>query len=284
MKKATAVICLAMVMVLGIASVAFADTTSGYLTPSGSPHGAYTTASKKCGVCHAVHKATASGDVLMRGTVADACVYCHITSTTGVIAVYNATASNYNGADLKTAHNSVGGANCVDCHTPHGALALIADNAYLEEKILKEGSAGAEETPLVGDTSAVAVAKWCTNCHNSTSNTNATPYYETAFDIGAGEGSHVMKAASLDYDAAGGAGSYAGQVAWTDSTTCRHCHADGAINQSDGTVKTVASSYPHFTVGERFLTDANGSAADSEADGVCLRCHVNGTDGAGLTY
>ncbi len=283
MKKATLIACLAMVMVLGVSSVAFANTTSGYLTPSGSPHGSYTTASKKCGVCHAVHKATASGDVLMRGTVADACVYCHITSTTGVIAVYNATASNYNGSDLKTAHNSIGGANCTDCHTPHGAATLIADNAYLEEKILK--GAGVDEVPASGDSAAVAVAKWCTNCHNSTSNTNGTPYYETGFDIGAGEGSHVMKAASADYHAAGGAGTYAGQVAWTGSDTCRSCHADGLINQSDGSVKTVASSYPHFTVGQRFLTDDTGAgAADSEEDGVCLRCHVSGTDGAGLTY
>lgn len=292
MKKATTIIFLAVVMVLGFASVAFASATSGYLTTPGSPHGSYTTASKKCGVCHAVHKATDAGDVLMRGTVVDACVYCHITTTTGVIAVYNATATNYNGADLKTAHNSAGGVACTDCHTPHGALSLIANQTYLEEKILKGAT---PEEPVIGtETDEVAVAKWCTNCHNSTAN-GGNPYYETTFDIGVGESSHVMKAASVNYDVAGGAGSYAGVVAWSGSETCRSCHVDGLTNQSNGVVKTVASSFPHFTAGQRFLTAAttsdnqgSTSAADSEADGVCIRCHVNynagAPQGAGIDY
>lgn len=292
MKKAALIICIALVMVLGVAGVAYANTTSGYLTPSGSPHGSYTTASTKCGVCHAVHKATAAGQVLMRDTVANACVYCHITSTAGVIAVYNGVEANYNGSDLKTAHNSVGGAECTDCHTPHGASSLIADNAYLQEKILKESTVGAEVTPVSGDAAEVAVAKWCTNCHRATTNSNGTPYYEVDYDTDATQGSHVMKAAAADYAAAGAAGTYAGVVAWSGSSTCRSCHADGLTNQSNGTIKTVASSYPHFTAGERFLTaagnDANSvaavSAADSEADGVCIRCHVSAGAGAGLTY
>ncbi len=292
MKKAIFVLSLAVVLVFAIAAVAYANTTSGYLSPTGSPHGAYTTASKKCGVCHAVHKATPAGQILMRGTAADACTYCHITNNTGVIQIYNAVEANYNGGDNKYAHNS-GGAACVTCHTPHGALSLIAGNAYLEEKILKGDSLEAGLTIAVGDSADVAVSKWCTNCHNSATNgATANPYYETSYDIDADQSSHVMVAPSVDYAATAAVGTYSGVVAWTSSATCRSCHADGLQNQSDGTAKVVASSYPHFTVGQRFLTAAatDGNvgaavpAADSEADGVCIRCHVSAGAGAGLTY
>lgn len=288
MKKAIFVLSLALVLVFAIAAVAYANTTSGYLAPTGSPHGAYTTASKKCGVCHAVHKATPAGQILMRGTAADACTYCHITNNTGVIQIYNAVEANYNGGDNKYAHNS-GGAACITCHTPHGALTLIASNTYLEEKILK--GEPSEVTVLAGDAADVAVSKWCTMCHNSASNGGA-PYYETDYDVDGTQRSHVMVAPSGDYAATAAVGTYSGVVAWSTSETCRGCHADGLKNQSDGNAKVVASSYPHFTVGQRFLTaagnDANSvaavSAADSEADGVCIRCHVSAGQGAGLTY
>lgn len=290
MKKATLIVCLAMVMVMGLASVAFANTNSGYLGTAGSPHGSYTTASKKCGVCHAVHKATASGEVLMRGTVSNACVYCHIqTAAVGRIVLYAGTDTNYT-VESKFAHgaDALGGVSCVQCHTPHGATTLIADNVYLREKILR--GATPQVAPAVGDLADVAVSKWCTNCHNTTSN-GGQPYYETHYDGSANERSHIMKGAPLtSYAGSGTVGAV--QVAWTGSETCRSCHADGSTNASNGSIQTIASSYPHFTTGQRFLTaagnDANSaalvSALDSEADGVCIRCHVSAGSGSGLTY
>ena len=291
MKKAILVLCLGVVVVFALSSVAYADTVSGYLAPGGvSPHGAYTTASTKCGVCHAVHKATPAGQILMRGTAADACTYCHITNNTGVIQIYNGVSTNYT-ATSKSAHDSAGGAACIGCHTPHGALSLIADHAYLEEKILKGIPAEVAVAGTDGDD--VAVSKWCTMCHNAGSNGGA-PYYETDYDVDGSQRSHVMTAPSADYAATAAVGTYAGEVAWTDSETCRSCHADGTQNQSNGTAKVVASSYPHFTTGQRFLTSAGNnansvaaiSATNSEADGVCIRCHVEagGAEGAGITY
>lgn len=290
MKKAILVLCLGIVVVFALSSVAYAGTTSGYLTPAGSPHGAYTTSSAKCGVCHAVHKATLDGQILMRGTAADACTYCHITTEAGLIKVYNGVEANYTGTS-KSAHDvgeATGKAACVGCHTPHGALSLVADHDYLEEKILK-GAPVVTVSDL--DAADVAVSKWCTVCHNADSNGGA-PYYETSYDTNADQRSHVMGAANLVY--ANGAATVTSQVAWEGSETCRSCHADGETNQASGVVKTVASSYPHFTVGERFLVAAGNdtnsvdavSAADSEADGVCIRCHVEagGAQGAGRSY
>ncbi len=285
LKRGASIVLAACVIVLLVAGVAFADTNSGYLTPSGSPHGSYTTSSKKCGVCHAVHNATAAGELLMRDTVANACVYCHITNTTGLIRVYNGQTSNYVG-DNKYAHNDTG-AQCVNCHTPHGATNIIEDHAYLREKILKGKDAFV--TPQSTDATDVAVAKWCTRCHNEVSNSNGTPYYETSYDTTATQGSHVMKAATDNYQNTKSTMT-GNRVAWVDSTTCRGCHADGLVNQSDGTSKIVSSSFPHYTAGQRFLVTAPDAsttptpAADSEYDGVCLRCHVSGTQGAGKTY
>lgn len=295
MKKAILVLGLTTVLVLALAGVAYANTSSTYLPATGSPHGAYLTNSEKCGVCHAVHKATPAGQILMRGTAADACTYCHITTATGVIRVYNGVETNYTGgavpADTKVAHNSLG-ASCVTCHTPHAAASLILNHTYLEEKILKGQTLEAGLTVAAGDSADVAVSKWCTNCHNAVSSGQGTPYYETDYDIDATQASHVMISPSVNYAATAAVGTYAGVVAWSPSTTCRSCHADGVTNQSDGTAKTVASSYPHFTAGERFLTaaaDAGNTlgaipAADSEDDGVCIRCHVSGGAGAGLSY
>lgn len=290
MKKAILVLCLGVVIVFALSSVAYANTTSNYLDSAGvSPHGAYTTSSAKCGVCHAVHKATPAGQILMRGSAADACTYCHITTATGLIRVYNGVESNYT-ADNKSAHDSNGGAACIGCHTPHGASALIADHGTLEEKILKGAPVGV--TVAAGDARDVAVSKWCTVCHNASGSATGMPYYETDYDVDGTQGSHVMTAFTVDYAATAAVGTYGGQVAWTGSETCRSCHADGLVNQSDGNVKTVASSYPHFTAGQRFLTaagnDANSVAAvpagNSEADGVCIRCHVSAGEGAGITY
>ncbi|MHB1340754.1 MAG: hypothetical protein ACYC77_01915 [Coriobacteriia bacterium] len=296
MKRAAFVLSLVVVMVLAIAGVAVANTVSGYLAASGSPHSGYSTSSKDCGVCHAVHKAVPTGQILMRDSVANACVYCHITSATGLIQVYAATASNYNGAtDLKTAHSTAGGVACTDCHTPHGAKSLILDHAYLEEKILKgqsiEATTGAALTVGAGDSNDLAVSKWCTNCHNSTSSGQGTPYFDTRYDDGAAMGSHTMRAAGASYG--NSAATVTLKVAWTGSETCRSCHADGTTNQSNGTSQVEASSYPHFTVGQRFLTAAGDasntvaavSATDSQLDVVCIRCHVSaGTAGAGITY
>lgn len=289
MKKLTFVLLTAFVLVLALSSAAVAiEGDSSWLPASGSPHGAYDTNTVKCRVCHALHQADATGEVLLQGTVADACTYCHISTFAGKIRVYNGVSGNYTTAGNK-AHDSAGGATCVNCHQVHGATSQMFNHAYLREKILKSGPIQGGVTVNAGDANDVAVSKYCTRCHGATSD-----YYETAYDTGA-QTSHVMVAGDLsDYgDAAGnGVGTFDGQVAWTGSETCVACHADGVRNQSDGTNKILASSYPHFTAGARFLTSAADAgnvgamvpAANGSADGVCIRCHVSGAAGAGVNY
>ena len=283
MKRVVLVLALAFVMLLALTSGAYAvrgDST--YLTITSSPHGAYTTATQKCGVCHAVHHATTNGEALLANTVANACVYCHITSGTGLIRIYNGVEGNYNGADYSNAHNNSGSdtAECVDCHQVHAASDAMTGETYLDSKILKDRTSdGTSQTPVWGGTQEANITQFCIQCHG---------YYETAYDTGS-QTSHVMTSAGPNY---GGAGTYPGKVAWVDSVYCYSCHANGDKDQADGTVQTIASSWPHYTAGDRFLSIGATSgvsatatpAPTSDVDGVCLRCHTDGTNGIGIDF
>ena len=283
MKRTILVLALAFVMLLALASGAYAvrgDST--YLTTAGSPHGSYTTNTQKCGVCHAVHHATNTGEVLLADTVANACVYCHITSTTGRIAIYNAVQANYNGSDLSNAHSNFGTdpAECVDCHQVHAASSAMTGITYLDGKILRDLSSGAtsQSPTFAGADDDANITQFCIQCHG---------YYETAYDTGA-QTTHIMGAANASY--ANGQANYTGRVAWNASTYCFSCHGSGDRDQADGSVQTIASSWPHFTAGDRFLlsaadsTVASSGATNSEDDGVCLRCHTDGTNGIGIDF
>ncbi len=238
----------AMVMVLGV-SAWRSPTDLGLSHAVWFTARSYTTASKKCGVCHAVHKATASGDVLMARNVADACVYCHNHEHQWCHRCYNANGLKLHGSDLKTAHNSIGGANCTDCHTPHGAATLTRTTRTRGED--PQGcrlwtSSGFWRLSRGGCGPVVHELPQTHQQHQR------TPYTRRASTSG---GRRLARDE-------GSLGDYMPQVArdvrgsgrWTGSDTCRSCHADGLINQSrlceDGGVR-----YPHFTVGQRFLTD-----------------------------
>jgi predicted CXXCH cytochrome family protein len=115
----------ALALVFGAASVAYASTESTYTAWTApvytdTPHGGYTTSTTKCAVCHAVHKAPAGGELLLRTTVAEACVYCHIIKDLGVIRIYDGDPDLYYG-DNKKNHSRDGGAPCSGCHSVHGA-------------------------------------------------------------------------------------------------------------------------------------------------------------------
>lgn len=258
---------------------------SGYLTPTGSPHGGFTTTTKYCAVCHAVHHAQGlGGEVLLRSTVSNACSYCHIDNASyGYIVIYNGVDANYT-ADTAYNHSSAGGARCVDCHQVHAAAVKMTGQAYLNQKILKVAAAGYvgtfQSAPLAGDANYVAEAKWCSGCH---------PYYNTGYN----GTTHRMNTAALNYgNPAASAGTT--QVAFTASDTCRQCHASGNVAQTPVPPATItsANNFPHLTTGIRFLTTAvtaNGAgsvdATTSNQDGVCLRCHRDGgVNGVGLSY
>lgn len=259
------------------AVVAFADTTSGYLPSGGvSPHGDYDTTTKKCAVCHAVHKAEPGGEALLRSTRADACTYCHISPGVSTKIVYEGVAANYSSSDFTNAHNNAGvtPVMCTSCHQVHAAANAMTGNDYLDAAILTKGVAyDADSDGLLGapatgtaETFDVALTKWCTKCHT----------YWPGSIPGVDMDSHVL----------GAAGTADGSSSFTSSTYCTSCHASNTV----GGVVTTGSAFPHYTDGARFLTAAETSAGgtvnatyttDSQYDGVCLRCHRNGA-GSGI--
>lgn len=268
---------------------------SGYLTWDSmggangtSPHGGYSTTTNKCAVCHSVHNADPNGELLLPAMVADACTYCHVSTTSAYTQVYDSDVNNYSGADNEYGHQTwmVGattyGVQCTVCHTVHGSTDKMPDNAYLQSKILvgeKEFITEAQnydsfaQQPLSTDSSDTALTKWCTSCHPTGL---GTPY--TYYNDGNVFTSHVMTTDTASYTFPNGT---TGQIAWIDSGQCASCHASGY----------TTSDWPHFTDGKRFLVSASDAASasvpatDTSQDGICLRCHRNGTgSGIGLDF
>jgi predicted CXXCH cytochrome family protein len=115
-------------LVFGAASAAYASTESTYAAWVSSiensapptPHKGYTTTSTKCAVCHAVHKAPSDGELLLRSTVGQACVYCHIDTAVGGVQIYDGRSELYEHENKKN-HSLEAGAPCTGCHSVHGA-------------------------------------------------------------------------------------------------------------------------------------------------------------------
>ncbi|MDO8953224.1 MAG: hypothetical protein Q7V63_00035 [Gammaproteobacteria bacterium] len=299
-KKIMFVMVASALIALAMAGTAYANVTSTWASwvdagdnaLTGTPHYGYLTTTTKCAVCHAVHKAGATNEVLLQSSVSDACTYCHITTATGVKVIYTDLIGGtnfYSGTVGSSAHNTDGGTGlnagnvrCVNCHAVHGAGAMTGNVA---SKILKSG--GYQSTNGIAysatGTKVEQVSLFCTKCH---------PYFmdDYAETVKGGLGnatdyrSHVMKASGANYTNA--AASFGGAlVAYAPSTYCTDCHDAGATTGATG---VILSSFPHYTPGaERFLrkalhsTDAETDAADANFDGVCLKCHATGTGSEG---
>lgn len=280
MKKTVLVLMIAVVMLMAMATAAFATQGDSTYLPAGggNPHGGYQVNTKKCGVCHAVHHAGEAGDglgseALLRSTRADACTYCHISPGVSTKIVYAGATAKYDTGDLNTAHNADAGATCTGCHQVHAAASAMTSNAALTVKILKNipiasapatrpysGETSARVAPTAADNTETALAKWCSECH---------AYYMTAKD----NASHVMTTTG-------------GSVSFVSSVYCKSCHNSNTISGV-----ASASAFPHYTDGVRFLTSSASSlvagvpATDSAQDGVCLRCHRDGvSDGVGMDF
>lgn len=320
--KKTIILVMAAVLVLAFATTAYASTTSGYVAWSSAapnnnpatPHKGYTSATNKCSVCHAVHKASDAGQILLRSSVGDSCTYCHVDTVTGAgiltYWIYNGAVANYSS---DTTYASFGGGvahnnSCSQCHAVHGVQTLDGNRV---DKILKDWA----YAPYGHEYSTFALAKWatpdtlgnqndqitawCTGCH---------PYFVEAYEatiqyVASGTGyvaysnpttptvrsikSHVMT------DLAGGYGNnngnFSGDVAWTPSTACRSCHDAGV---TDGGPGVIAASFPHYTGSYyRFMTVGESTAASGSTnttgtiDGMCLKCHrQSGSTGVGFTF
>lgn len=257
-----------------------------------SPHGGFSTSTVKCAVCHAVHQANKSGsEVLLRSSVANACTYCHIDlKGSAETSVYDGVMTNYT-VETEYGHQSYSGGlegvKCEQCHQVHAAEQFMTANKYLRKKILI-GSKTQDlldsyydpriaTAPGSGDPKDEALTKWCTRCHKPGQEDWKYSYYSPYYS----DSTHVMKAA----------GAYAGDgtaatgktVAWASSEYCRSCHSKGY-----GT-----SRWPHWSPSKRFLVSADSSSAvaqditgatSTSTDGVCLRCHRDGTNGVGTSY
>ncbi|PKQ16061.1 MAG: hypothetical protein CVT67_06390 [Actinobacteria bacterium HGW-Actinobacteria-7] len=78
----------------------FGDSATALYTTN--PHGGYDSATSKCSVCHAVHRAAGSYELLRAATQADACEYCHIGSAHSNAVVYDV---NPAGTDTSVGHH-----------------------------------------------------------------------------------------------------------------------------------------------------------------------------------
>ncbi|MCK8115472.1 hypothetical protein [Anaerosoma tenue] len=288
MKKTAFVLFLAAILVFAFAASAMANTSSGTITwdptaPNDSPatpHKGYAYNTEKCLVCHAVHKASATGEVLLGATVGNACDYCHVSSTgASSVRVYNNDPTNHQ-SDTEFNHSN----SCTACHAVHGANTV--DQTDLSQKILKadigvQSGVPAVDWDLSTGSRDGALSAYCTQCH---------PYYVSTYALsntdgdiaGTGEpgpyNSHIMTADFVAYEPGAhiSASVDGDQVAYASSAYCTSCH--------DGGADTVADNFPHLTSGARFMmssdfvNDTATAAAKATEDGVCLKCHV-GTDG-----
>lgn len=353
MKKASFLALLVGIMVLALGGTAFAigpayvDWTTGGANAGAlpTPHKDYQLTTEKCAVCHSVHAAAPSiegsaavnnalwsgsaanngyqntpgaeqSQVLLRGSVSNACTYCHIDTSIGGKQIYGGVKTNYTTANSMGHNGSPGGsASCAGCHAVHGANTI---GGAVASKILLNEAANGGTRPYqpefvtekyAGVSSALntdsadrnkQITGFCTKCHavyagSSEQTITSTGYFDMkSYGLSIPRGSkmdyhnHPLKAAETTFSAAGAA--FKGQAAFVDSSYCRSCHAAGT-DGSTANSGLISSSFPHMTPGNAsFLTAAENSNAaetgveDGKQDGVCLRCHSNGTAGVGSSF
>jgi predicted CXXCH cytochrome family protein len=324
--RALLALSLALGCALAAASIAYASTESTYATwvatganeTTPTPHKGYSTTTTKCAVCHAVHKAPAGGELLLRTTVEQACVYCHIENDIGGV-VYGGNTDNYTiESDHGHQTTASGGVTCVDCHAVHGANTFEGHQAT---KILKvwniQQSFVTSMSPIGGeaaiiaadgpdgflfswDAEAVQDAAFCSQCH---------PYYSGASEdvvtaqVIQSDGTfqsksfktHPLKVPGgengMDYwqgfVAQGSTLDESLAVAVYRTIGCyRSCHAGAARDAGSGVPSD--DSYPHYSAAtSRFLASGganrDGHVVNSSDDSNCLMCHVwfDGQGGVG---
>jgi len=158
--------------------------TTGEGTPwdGSGPHSDYTASTKKCALCHSVHRSPADSVLLLPGpTITDSCETCH--DGTGGIGVY-ATITAFGGVvgaehSCEVTSSVPGGSTtllgvmgCGSCHSVHGANTVepfLRDSAsafdpaepVISSCLLRDNPAGSApgSFPEYG-------ARWCASCHD----------------------------------------------------------------------------------------------------------------------
>ncbi len=165
--------------------------------PNGNPHAGYVSTGGKCKVCHAVHGAglneaqsttMPTTERLLRTSVSEACVYCHITTNFGTL-VYEGNINNYLGDGAAGSYHRVGGSGhaaghrqvaaanakyegCASCHAVHGAQTIGDGTSILKNDPAKGTVASVEVTAGQGFGSFAAPVTnqrdFCLDCHDGT--------------------------------------------------------------------------------------------------------------------
>lgn len=308
---------------------------------AGTPHRDYRTSTRKCAVCHAVHFAgwyqtddgTPEGsmttgvavpgspsELLLRGSVADSCTYCHIETAIGGIVLYGGDKDLYLNED-DHGHQAAGGATCTRCHAVHGSGVFqfgggsfsyfgmsIEDNlkAFAIRSDVASDFAGGDARRLIEATAPVlytpngdawpneqyvAVA-FCTQCHpmwsmNSEDLVVSTEGTETTFLK-----THPLRWGDPRPFSARGASPEVTRVAGSDTGDCLWwCHT--SVFPYDVGPGVHQDSFPHYiSRTKKFLYAYGYEVPDSSADGVCIQrgCHqwfnweTETTEGVGITY
>jgi hypothetical protein len=284
----------------------------------GSPHGGYTASTNKCAVCHSVHQAVAGGSVLTAygpyATYAQGCVACHGDSSTFTDVKMTANADGY-----ISPHGT-----CTRCHTmnPHGSggsmypvLAAKLLNTTGDANItadLTPGNNGLVADMFDGSASLSAegltlgTGYLCSGCHAQAFAVNVA----STNPAGGGQGStghRVLATATNTWDRTlyGASMATTTTVAFADAYGCDSCHAaqmsDGSSAFPHGYVDNTGAVSPKTVAGSSYVWLTLGSYAGSAdttilattepdspilltEDGLCLKCHRDGTNGVGISY
>lgn len=143
------------------------------------PHKSYSTTTKKCTLCHAVHAAPATSVLLLRGaTVTATCQMCHdgTGATVGVYATIEAQGGTVRAShDVDVTNIIPGGGSladnlgCGDCHSVHGSNTVTP---FLRDsgRAFRAGEYVVSDSLLRRDVNGVTVneygAEWCAACHD----------------------------------------------------------------------------------------------------------------------
>ena len=275
-------------------------------------HANYLATTAKCGICHSVHRASATGVKLLNASVAT-CAGCHRAGT-GTIT------TKLVSWETGGPHSSGTDASCTNrrCHTnsPHGvgvssyALLggkLISDQAdpIIAAALAKDTDAdrGFNATDLnqvvgdfaltAGEKSALVAGYTCNqaDCHfNTTLAVIEKDWSETREQMyPLGDGDYVLKTGHLSSAVATET-----HASYVPVNSCVSCH-----DQTDAAT-TSGYTFPHSQTaygatnlaGRAYLwmgyagyagaTLTSVGSGDKAFDGTCLKCHRNSTDDAGI--
>lgn len=283
----------------------------------GGPHGGYTTTTKKCALCHAVHAAPASSVLLLRSaTVSGTCITCH-DGTGSAIGVY--TTIEAHGEAVASEHRVdvtgvipggstelTGLLSCDNCHSVHASntvapflrdsgRALAPDEFVVSDCLLRNDV----RTGVVGSVPEYG-AQWCAACHDERhSSSTSVRNHPVDADAAWGYGdivSSVVVPPSLRLTASGsvtGLGRtnsgyvMAPVVATGDgrieegnrrAPICQQCHEDARDVQA---VFNADYQDPASSVNPMFMTFPHQTTSRymllEQNDDLCLNCHAVAT-------